>query len=87
MLGVFIFQAYYLIELLIVWFIFYSWLALGIYTLIKILSGWFSLHFMMYKRKTVGAFRYASLKKNRAGELNDLICLRNRIYVLLSEMK
>ncbi len=85
-LGVFIFQAYYLIELLFIWFIFYSWPALGIYTLIKILSGWFSLHFMMYKRKTFGAFRYFMLKKKQPELVEGLKEKRESVFEALREL-
>ncbi len=40
----------------------------------------------MYKRKTFGAFRYASLKKNREEENNELKKQRFSIYKILSEM-
>jgi len=77
--GALLLNTMFVIELLVVWLITHNWLALVIYTAVKGGCGILGLAYSPFRRKMLGAFRLAAIKKSNPALLQSLINQRNKV--------
>jgi glycerol-3-phosphate O-acyltransferase / dihydroxyacetone phosphate acyltransferase len=65
LIGSFLFPIYYIIETLVVWFIFHDLKIVGAFVALTFFSGWFSMHFSPFRKKLAGSWRMYSIRKNK----------------------
>lgn len=84
--GTFLFLFWYIIEVLVIWLVFHSWLCVGLYTAVKVLTGWFALHYSPFRRKTLGKMRLKLLKQRNQNAVQSLIDQRKSIINNIKNM-
>lgn len=83
-----IFSAFYfLIELLVIWFVFKIWWYLPAYFAIKLLFGYIGIKYSRFKKEAFYSIRFNNLKTSKPAAIEELKALRNEILTNLTVIK
>lgn len=75
----------FVVELIIAWLLTHDWRWLLAYTAVKAVCGWLALQYSPFRRKMLGAFRLAALKKANPAQWQELVNHRLKILDLIGD--
>ncbi|HEY4800388.1 MAG TPA: 1-acyl-sn-glycerol-3-phosphate acyltransferase [Bacteroidia bacterium] len=78
-LGLLLYVVFYPLQILAVALIFHNWYYLATYIFLLPLSGWFSLHYYSYTKRTLRRWRFFAFRRKNPSSADKVIALRKEI--------